>query len=53
MSNFRTSSVFKFTKDFELLKKIIRDGVIPNYCEEDLSFDDIKFIVGIPMASFL
>lgn len=52
MSNFRTSSVFKFTKDFELLKKIIRDGVIPNYCEEDLSFDDIKFIVGIPMASF-
>jgi hypothetical protein len=52
MSNFRTSSVFKFTKDFELLKKIIRDGVIPNYCEEDLSFDDTEFIVGIPMASF-
>lgn len=52
MGSFRTSSVFKFTKEFELLKKIIRDGVIPNYCEEDLSFDKTKFVVGIPMASF-
>lgn len=52
MGSFRTSSVFKFTKDFELLKKIIRDGIIPNYCEEDLSFDETKFVVGIPMSSF-
>ena len=52
MGNFRTSSVFKFTKDFELLKKILRDGIIPNYCEEDLSFDKTAFVVGIPMASF-
>lgn len=52
MSSFRTSSVFKFTRDYKLLKKIIRDGIIPNYCEEDLSFDKTKFVVGIPMASF-
>lgn len=52
MGNYRTSSVFKFTKDFELLKKILRDGIIPNYCEEDLSFDKTTFVVGIPMASF-
>lgn len=52
MGNYRTSSVFKFTKDYELLKKIIRDGIIPNYCEEDLSFDKTTFVVGIPMASF-
>ena len=52
MGSFRTSSVFRFTKDFELLKKIIRDGIIPNFCEEDLSFDGVDFCVGIPMASF-
>ena len=52
MSSFRTSSVFKFTKDFELLKKILRDGIIPNYCEEDLSFDSTEFCVGIPMSCF-
>ena len=52
MSSFRTSSVFKFTRDYELLQKIIRDGIIPNYCEEDLSFGNTQFVVGIPMASF-
>ncbi|MBR4758130.1 MAG: hypothetical protein IK084_04900, partial [Bacteroidaceae bacterium] len=52
MGHFRTSSVFRFTNDFELLKKIIRDGIIPNFCEEDLSFDKTTFVVGIPMASF-
>ena len=52
MGSFRTSSVFRFTKDFEMLKRIIRDGIIPNYCEEDLSFDGVDFCVGIPMASF-
>ena len=35
-----------------MLKKILRDGIIPNYCEEDLSFDKTAFVVGIPMASF-
>ena len=35
MGSFRTSAVFRFTKVFEMLKIIIRDGIIPNYCEED------------------
>lgn len=52
MSSFRTSSVFKFTKDFELLKKILKNGIIPNYCEEDLSFDSTEFCVGIPVSCF-
>ena len=49
---FRTSSVSRFSKDYELLEKIIRRGIIPNYCEEYLSFDETDFCVGIPMASF-
>lgn len=52
MASFRTSSVFRFTRDYELLRKILRDGIIPNYCEEDLSFESTSFYVGIPMASF-
>ena len=52
MASFRTTSVFRFTRDFELLKKILRDGIIPNYCEEDLSFGTQPFHIGIPMASF-
>lgn len=52
MGSYRTSSVFRFTKDYELLEKIIRNGIIPNYCEENLSFDETDFCIGIPMASF-
>ena len=52
MSSFRTSSVFRFTKEYESLTKILMTGIIPNYCEEDLSFDNNEFVVGIPMASF-
>lgn len=52
MGSFRTSSVFKFTKDFDLLTKIIKNGIIPNYCEEDLSFDPQEFCVGVPISSF-
>ena len=52
MGSFRTSSVFKFTKDFDLLTKIINNGIIPNYCEEDLSFGSQSFCVGVPISSF-
>ena len=52
MASFRTSSVFRFTKEFESLTKILKTGIIPNYCEEDLSFEGTDFVVGIPMASF-
>lgn len=52
MQSYRTSSIFRFSKDFEILKKMLCNGIYPNYCEEDLSFDGTEFIIGIPMASF-
>lgn len=52
MGNYRTTSLFRFSKDFESLQKVLKNGIFPNYCEEDLSFDDEEFIIGIPMISF-
>ena len=52
MSSFRTSSVFRFSKEHDWLTIILKTGVIPNFCEEDMSFDETEFVVGIPMASF-
>lgn len=52
MGNYRTTSLFRFSKDFESLQKVLKSGIFPNYCEEDLSFDDKKFVIGIPMISF-
>ena len=52
MPSFRTSSVFRFSKEYESLTKILKTGIIPNFCEENLSFDGTEFVVGIPMASF-
>lgn len=52
MGNYRTTSLFRFSKDFKSLKKVLKNGIYPNYCEEDLSFDNKKFVIGIPMISF-
>lgn len=52
MSSFRTSSLFRFCSEFEMLKKVLKNGIYPNYCEEDLSFSSIDFKIGIPMVSF-
>lgn len=52
MGNYRTTSLFRFSKDFESLQKVLKNGIYPNYCEEDLSFDNEKFVIGIPMISF-
>lgn len=52
MTNFRTSCIFRFSKEFSSIKKVIKSGIIPNYCEEDLSFDDKQIVIGIPMACF-
>lgn len=54
MTQFRTSSLFHYTS-FNTLKKILEEGIFPNYCREDLSHDEItrwNFILGIPMVSF-
>lgn len=40
MGNYRTTSLFRFSKDFESLQKVLKNGIYPNYCEEDLSFDN-------------
>lgn len=54
MTQFRTSSLFHYTS-FNTLKKILEEGIFPNFCREDLSHDTIarwEFILGIPMVSF-
>lgn len=48
----KTSSLFHFTKELEVLKSIIRNGLIPNFCKEDLCYEDRKIIIGVPMVSF-
>ena len=51
MDTIRTSSLFHYT-DYNTLKSILVDGLIPNYCLEDLSVEDIDFVLGIPMICF-
>lgn len=50
--SYRTSSLFHFTKKLDVLKSILRTGIVPNFCKEDLSYEDRKRIVGVPMVSF-
>lgn len=52
MGNYRTTSLFRFSRDFESLQRVLKNGIYPNYCEEDLSYDDNNFVIGIPMISF-
>ena len=52
MPNYRTSSLFHFTKDPGVLLRILNTGLIPNYCREDLSYFDRTVNVGVPMISF-
>lgn len=52
MGCFRTSSVFRFSNDYKSLVQVLKTGIIPNYCGEDLSYEGIEFYVGIPMVSF-
>lgn len=51
VTNFRTSSLFHYTS-FDSLKKILRGGIIPNFCAEDFSYGNKEYVVGIPMVSF-
>lgn len=47
--SYRTSSLFHFTKKLDVLKSILRTGIVPNFCKEDLSYEDRKRIIGVPM----
>ena len=51
MGNFRTSSLFHYTK-YNHLKQILVEGFTPNYCSEDLSTEGTQFVLGIPMVCF-
>lgn len=49
----RTTSIFHFTKDLDRLCSILQNGLIPNYCSENLyRNDNISITLGIPMVSF-
>lgn len=52
MDSIRTSSLFHFTGKLENLKKILFEGLKPNFCKEDLCTQDYELIIGIPMVSF-
>lgn len=53
MGQYRTSSLFHYTKSIDILFNILTDGLIPNYCYEDLSYEqNPNRGIGIPMVSF-
>lgn len=53
MGQFRTSSLFHYTKSIDILYSILMEGLIPNYCYEDLSYRrNPGRGIGIPMVSF-
>ena len=56
MKGIRTSSLFHYT-DYSTLKQIIKTGLFPNYCAEDIrvinSFGKVRGeLIGVPMVSF-
>jgi len=53
MESSRTSTLFHYTRNFGVLKKILTEGFRPNYCGELFSESDKEeFVVGVPMVSF-
>lgn len=55
MKGIRTSSIFHYT-DYNILKQIIKTGLFPNYCAEDIRVEKngkVKGeLIGVPMVSF-
>lgn len=54
MAEYRTNSLFHYTKTKETIINILKSGALfPNYCLEDLHTDDYpKFKLGIPEICF-
>lgn len=50
--SYRTSSLFHFTKNDDVIRSILETGIIPNYCKENLCYEDRDVVIGIPMVSF-
>ena len=51
MDSLRTSSLFHYT-NFNGLKRILAEGLVPNYCSEDLTVGEREFVIGLPMVCF-
>ena len=56
MKGIRTSSLFHYT-DYNILKQIIKTGLFPNYCAEDIRVVEQSGkvrgeLIGVPMVSF-
>lgn len=51
MANYRTSSLFHYTT-FNGLKSILKLGIIPNFCKEDLTLGGNPLVITFPMVSF-
>lgn len=47
----RTSCLFHFMREMDVLKSILKTGIIPNFCKEDLHYYKRGLILGIPMVS--
>ena len=53
MSNYRTSTLFHFTKSFANIKSIVTNGLQLSYCSEVHEFPkNTEYEIGIPMVSF-
>lgn len=51
--NISDENLFHFTKSFENLVSILKNGLIPNYCLENwLTLDNYLEHIGIPMVCF-
>lgn len=50
--NNKTSSLFHFTREIDVLKSILKSGIVPNFCKEDLCYENRTLIIGVPMVSF-
>lgn len=49
---YRTSSLFHYTRDINVLKSILENGIFPNYCKEIFPSQNQCMTIGIPMVSF-
>lgn len=47
-----SASLFHFTRTFEALRSILREGFRPHYSREDLAMFGLPQCLGVPMVSF-
>jgi len=52
MSKPKANNLFHFTKSIDVLKSILKDGLLPKYCLEDLSWFGMDRHMAHPMVCF-